>query len=411
MTRRLRIAIFHLGFFYSGGGERLVLEEARRLRARGHEVDVFAPVVDAARCFPDLLREVRPRALVPQLPRWTPLRDSFAILASCVLVGAWGPRFTRYDVFLGHNPPGHWLARVAARRTGKRYVAYLAFPNRLLYPRVIDRETSSTPVNGNYRFLFLVGALARPLIERFERASVLDADTLLVNGDYVAGVLRRLYGRDVEVCAGGAEPEDPAEIATAERHAGALRVNGSALQRPFVLLTNRHYPQKRFEDALEGFARWRRRGGRAQFVITGQETAYTDRLRALCGRLDLDGDVRFLGFVDERDLRALYSAAACYVYPSPEEDFGMGIVEAMAHGAPVVACANAGPAAILRDGESGVLVAPRDVDGFARAFGRVLEDRAFARALGERGYREARERFSHDAHVDRIEAALLRAAR
>ena len=50
---KLRIAIFHLGFFYSGGGEKLVLEEIRGLRALGHEVTCFAPYVDRERCFPD----------------------------------------------------------------------------------------------------------------------------------------------------------------------------------------------------------------------------------------------------------------------------------------------------------------------------------------------------------------------
>lgn len=412
MTRQLRIAIFHLGFFYSGGGERLVLEEARSLRARGHEVEVFAPIVDAERCYPDLMREVRPRALLPALPGALPLRDSFAILASCVLAGWWGRRFGRFDVFLGHNPPGHWLARVAARATGKRYVAYLAFPNRLLYPRAIDRETSATPVNPNYRFLHAVGAGARPLIERFERAAVLDADTLLVNGTYMADVLRRLYGREVVVCAGGAEPAPAGALARQERYAGTLRVNGFAIERPFILLTNRHYPQKRFEDAIEGFARWRRNSGNgARFVITGQETSYTEQLRALVRERGLDDDVRFLGFVHESDLKALYASAACYVYPSPEEDFGMGIVEAMAQGTPVIACANAGPTGILRDGETGLLVPPRDVDAFCRAMARVLGDRAFARALGQRAHRTAASTFSHESHVDRLEAALLRAAR
>src|SRR4029077_16456744 len=50
-----RIAVFHCGFTYSGGGERLVIEEVLGLRRRGYEVECYAPTVDASRCYPDLL--------------------------------------------------------------------------------------------------------------------------------------------------------------------------------------------------------------------------------------------------------------------------------------------------------------------------------------------------------------------
>ena len=42
----MKTAIIHLGFFYSGGGEKVVFEEVRGLRARGHQVDCYAPFVE-----------------------------------------------------------------------------------------------------------------------------------------------------------------------------------------------------------------------------------------------------------------------------------------------------------------------------------------------------------------------------
>ena len=48
----MKIAVFHLGFFYSGGGEKLILEEIRGLRALGHKVNCYAPYVDREECFP-----------------------------------------------------------------------------------------------------------------------------------------------------------------------------------------------------------------------------------------------------------------------------------------------------------------------------------------------------------------------
>ena len=42
----IKIAIFHCGFVYSGGGERIVIEQARGLIKRGYKVEVFAPTLD-----------------------------------------------------------------------------------------------------------------------------------------------------------------------------------------------------------------------------------------------------------------------------------------------------------------------------------------------------------------------------
>src|ERR1700716_2440453 len=73
-----RIAVFHCGFTYSGGGERLVIEEVLGLRRRGYEVECYAPTVDQNRCHPDLIRDVRVRTFLPQLPRWFPYREAAA---------------------------------------------------------------------------------------------------------------------------------------------------------------------------------------------------------------------------------------------------------------------------------------------------------------------------------------------
>jgi len=60
-------------------------------------------------------------------------------------------------------------------------------------------------------------------------------------------------------------------------------------------------------------------------------------------------------------------------------------VEAMAHGRPVVACRGEGIADVIADGETGVLVEPKDVDSLTNALGKLLDDQAYARRLGEAG--------------------------
>ena len=53
----MKIAIFHCGFIYTGGGERIVLEEIKGLKERGHLVDCFVPTYDPELSYPDIIRE------------------------------------------------------------------------------------------------------------------------------------------------------------------------------------------------------------------------------------------------------------------------------------------------------------------------------------------------------------------
>ena len=85
-----------------------------------------------------------------------------------------------------------------------------------------------------------------------------------------------------------------------------------------------------------------------------------------------EGWVIQLGFVDERDLPAIYSGARLFVYPSLYEGFGLPPLEAMASGTPVVA-ANASCLPEVTKGAA-LLVEPDDINGFSLALGYALED-------------------------------------
>src|SRR5205809_6885912 len=120
-----RIAVFHCGFTYSGGGERLVIEEVLGLRRRGYEVECYAPTVDASRCYPDLIGEVRVKTFLPQLPRWFPFREAVQMAATSLLMPLYAWRFREVDAIVGCNQPSAWIAWWAARLMDVPYVVYL----------------------------------------------------------------------------------------------------------------------------------------------------------------------------------------------------------------------------------------------------------------------------------------------
>jgi glycosyltransferase involved in cell wall biosynthesis len=112
-----------------------------------------------------------------------------------------------------------------------------------------------------------------------------------------------------------------------------------------------------------------------------------------------------LGFVQHTALPPLYERAAVVAVPSHREGFGVACAEAMAHARPVVASAVGGLLDLVVDGETGVLVPPRDVPALREALERLLADPDLRRRLGEAGRARVQERFSWPAVTDATIAA------
>jgi len=187
----------------------------------------------------------------------------------------------------------------------------------------------------------------------------------------VEGRTRVIYnaGVDEEVRALGAEPFDPPPG-----------------EGPVVVACGRLTEQKGFADLLDAFAALRR-ALPARLWIVG-EGELRGELEARARRLGIADHVWFAGF--QRNPYRVMAAADVFALSSLWEGFGNVIVEAMAVGLPVVAtdCPH-GPAEIIRDGETGVLVPPADPAAMAAALERVLRDEALRGRLRAAGGRRA----------------------
>jgi glycosyltransferase involved in cell wall biosynthesis len=403
----MKIAIFHLAFVYSGGGERLVLEEAQGLEKAGHQVAIFSPAVDKKSCFPDITEQFEIKTFLPPLPSFFPEWQSLQVLLTCTLMPFLAHRFKGYQAILAANQPSLWLAGIVKTLYKVPYVAYLAQPTRFLYPREVDREVGLRFIRKRvFSPAILLMSLARPLIRWADKVSVQGADLVLANGEYMSGVLEKTYQISALSCPAGAHPAKSIK-SYQERLTGQLEIEGQMIQKPYLLLTNRHFPQKKFEYALFALDEVLKDFPNLRLAVTGGETVYTKKLKQLVRKRSLEEKVLFLGFVSEDALEALYRQAAVYLYTAPEEDFGMGMVEAMAHGTPVVAWNRAGPTGIISDGVTGLLARPLEVTDFAAKIARILGDRKLGREMGLAAWEEAKRRFAYKEHVRVIEKGLL----
>jgi glycosyltransferase involved in cell wall biosynthesis len=115
------------------------------------------------------------------------------------------------------------------------------------------------------------------------------------------------------------------------------------------------------------------------------------------------------GFVPHDELQRLYARAAVVACPSRREGFGVACLEAMAHGRPVVATRVGGLLDLVVDGETGIVVPPRDAAALRSALERLLADPALRHRLGAAGRDRARTHFSWEKVTDATLAAYAEA--
>jgi glycosyltransferase involved in cell wall biosynthesis len=109
---------------------------------------------------------------------------------------------------------------------------------------------------------------------------------------------------------------------------------------------------------------------------------------------------------DRARLGRLYAGADIFVWPAVNEAYGMVLLEAQAHGCPVVAGAYGGVASVVEDGRTGLLTAPGDAASFAAAVGALMADPRRREALGDSGRAFVRDERSLAQAAARLRAIL-----
>lgn len=169
-----------------------------------------------------------------------------------------------------------------------------------------------------------------------------------------------------------------------------------------VLYVGRFDPRKGIETLVQSFAKLKAEcptralrlvlvGGSEPDHADGQERS---RIESLVQELGLVEHTQFVGQVGHDRLPLYYTAADVCVIPSHYEPFGLVAIEAMACGIPVVASDVGGLKFTVIPGETGWLVPPKEVEGFATAIKRVLADPVMGQKMSRQASLRVQQNFS-----------------
>jgi glycosyltransferase involved in cell wall biosynthesis len=326
------------------GGQLVALRLARAARARGDEVAFVAPEPGA---FTELAaREGFPVEIVP-------LRRSFQLGAAWRLARVLRRR--RADLLHTHTlAAANALARLAGAAVRVPFVSHLHIENHF---RPVTRLLLAWLDNATARIAARLVAVSEDTKRAYERQG------------YPRGRIEVVYN-GVDLPANGVyRRNDPARIGEIAR---LCDVKGQ-------------------RELLQALARL----PDARLVLAGRDLerggAFQDELERESERLGIRERVEF-GF--QEDVPALLDTLDVVALPSWTEGLPLVLLEAMARGRPVVATRVGGTPEVVTDGETGLLVPPRDPEALAAALRRVLDDPDLARRLGDAGRAQVAERFS-----------------
>ncbi len=359
----------------AGGTERHTLSLARRLDAGRYSLSLFTTAGGGSlyRQFAALM----PVTVTGDPERGKRFRSSPREHLGVVLSLARAFRRDRPDILHACLPAANVLGPAAARLAA--------------VPRVIVGKRSLA----NYKENF-------PLLRRVEPLGNLLADVVLVNSDavrrdverterFVSGKIRRIYNG-----------VDPIEPWTREQVDAFRAREGIPRGAPVVLAVSNFYPYKGLEDLVAAAARAVAAHPGVVFLLAGRDAGTMERCRTLAEEGGLSRSVRFFG--GRTDVADCIRASDLFVHPSREEGFSNAILEAMAGGKAVVACDVGGNPEAVRDGETGLLVPPRQPAALAEALTRLLGDPALRESMGAAGRRRVAEHFSTERMVKETEA-------
>jgi lipopolysaccharide/colanic/teichoic acid biosynthesis glycosyltransferase/glycosyltransferase involved in cell wall biosynthesis len=371
------VAIVHDWLTAMRGGERVV-EVLCNVFPRA---DLFTLTWDPSRLSPALAARNVTTSAIHRVASAPLAKGRFRALLPLFPLAVESFKLDRYPLVISSS---HCVALGALAPPGALHIAYVH--STLRYVREAQAAYEKSVPGGALGRAAFRGAAH--YLRNWETAAAARPDVLVANSTYTRDRIRRYYGRDALVLA------PPIETARFERarEAIAIREAGAPGEAPF-LLVSALVPNKRVDLAVRAF-----HGRREQLVVVGEgpERGRLERLRG--------PNVTLLPRVDEARLESLVAGCRALLHTAVD-DFGMVMVEALAAGKPVIACAEGGALDIVHDGKTGLWIDeptvesvraaldrfgrlagtfdPRELQASAKRFDREQFERRFAAVVDE----------------------------
>lgn len=165
----------------------------------------------------------------------------------------------------------------------------------------------------------------------------------------------------------------------------------------FVGEISKVHAHKGIDDLIKSFKKVLKEVKEVYLVLVGMGDMIQE-YKKKCENLGIADNAIFTGFVDDDTLIEYYKSSDVVVLPSTtiQEGFGMVLIEGNACGKPVIGTKVGGIKYVIKDGETGLLVPPKNPEALAEAIIKLLQDEDMAKKMGKNGRILVEEKYTWD---------------
>lgn len=196
-----------------------------------------------------------------------------------------------------------------------------------------EAEISGLPVVAKYMLL-----LSRPILKLLNKKVVLNADYIIANSDTSASFFEKLYKRKID------------QIIRPGVDTAIFKPSNK--KESYLYTVGRLEKLKNIDLMIKSFALFHKRNNLFRFKIIGEGTELMN-LILLAKKLGVDSSVDFVGRLGTKDVAALASRAMAGIFLCVNESFGIGAVESLSCGTPVVGVDQGGISEIISNSKIG----------------------------------------------------------
>jgi glycosyltransferase involved in cell wall biosynthesis len=357
-----------------------VLQQAKALSQRGHDLTVISPVP----YIPETLSKLLNKPSSTDIPK----------------INSYGDIIVHYPRYWSlPRPETLPLVAYSFRRTLRQHRhlfesadlinAHVALPGG--FGSIPLAHSLNLPLVTTVHGVDLQHLIHRPIQKYQIRHTFHSSDKIILNSKK----LRQIYSENfedmekVDVVYNGLATETALKVQPNERTEESFR----------IISVSNLVKEKGHAYALEAIANLQ---FDFEYVIVGDGPLRTS-LEEYASNLGIRDQVSFVGEVEHEAVFSYLKSADLFVLPSYEEAFGIAYLEAMACGIPVIACEGEGPADYITHRETGFLVPSKDPVAIETVIRELQDDPELRRHVSTRGQRTALNGFSWERNAKSVE--------
>jgi len=372
------LVIAHPYLHQMGGGERVVLEIAKRFNPV-----IYSVIYEPGKTFPEFKEfDVRilpssrleaPFFFLRNDPRrYNAIRAGFSYQFAKIRHD--------YDLINAHGTPSEWI-----RNRNERVCWFVHSPNREAYDlydfRMSQLPSWKKPIN--WGMIKAFKSVEERIVPKIEK--------ICTNSEVTNERIKKYLKRDdAEVIHPGIDPD--------EFSCGQYQ--------KYFLYPSRIVPEKRFEYVIEAFREFSKTRKGWKLMIAGflhdsaREQEYFARLKQLSAGLS----VEFILNPDRPKLVTLYSNCYAVLFSAMNEDWGLIPLEAGASSKPTISVNEGGPVFSINDGETGYLV--NSISEMSNRMKALADNTGLSQALGKSARERVAANYTWKIFLDKLEAAF-----